>query len=90
MQKRSRMPRDFNELAHKTLQIAIGEDVEPEPEPKKPKLSLAHQPSARRDYQPATLSVASPPTPGLELLGDRSAPGPPIMRGVVTEQRAAW
>src|SRR5262245_19838859 len=50
MQKRSRMPRDFNELAHKTLQIAICEDVEPEPEPKKPKLSLAHQPSARRDY----------------------------------------
>jgi hypothetical protein len=31
MQKRSRMPRDLNELAHKTLQIAIGEDVEPEP-----------------------------------------------------------
>ena len=30
MQKRSRMPRDINVLAHKTLQIAIGEDVEPE------------------------------------------------------------
>ncbi len=29
MQKRSRMPRDINVLAHKTLQIAIGEDVEP-------------------------------------------------------------
>ena len=24
------MPRDLNQLAHKTLQIAIGEDVEPE------------------------------------------------------------
>lgn len=33
MQKRSRMPRDLNVLAHKTLQIAIGEDVEPEPKP---------------------------------------------------------
>ena len=30
MQKRSRMPRDTNQLAHKVLQIAIGEDVEPE------------------------------------------------------------
>jgi hypothetical protein len=30
MQKRSRMPRDTNLLAHKVLQIAIGEDVEPE------------------------------------------------------------
>ena len=30
MQKRSRMPRDTNQLAHKALQIAIGEDVEPE------------------------------------------------------------
>lgn len=30
MQKRSRMPRDVNQLAHKVLQIAIGEDVEPE------------------------------------------------------------
>ena len=30
MQKRSRMPRDTNQLAHKILQIAIGEDVEPE------------------------------------------------------------
>jgi len=29
MQKRSRMPRDTNQLAHKVLQIAIGEDVEP-------------------------------------------------------------
>lgn len=29
MQKRSRMPRDVNVLAHKVLQIAIGEDVEP-------------------------------------------------------------
>lgn len=29
MQKRSRMPRDTNLLAHKVLQIAIGEDVEP-------------------------------------------------------------
>ncbi len=28
MQKRSRMPRDTNLLAHKVLQIAIGEDVE--------------------------------------------------------------
>jgi len=27
------MPRDLNVLAHKTLQIAIGEDVEPEPKP---------------------------------------------------------
>jgi hypothetical protein len=27
------MPRDINVLAHKTLQIAIGEDVEPEPKP---------------------------------------------------------
>jgi hypothetical protein len=27
------MPRDVNELAHKTLQIAIGEDVEPESNP---------------------------------------------------------
>jgi hypothetical protein len=33
MQKRSRMPRDINQLAHKTLMIAIGEDVEPEPKP---------------------------------------------------------
>jgi len=33
MQKRSRMPRDVNELAHKTLQIAIGEDTEPETKP---------------------------------------------------------
>lgn len=31
MQKRSRMPRDTNQLAHKILQIAIGEDVESEP-----------------------------------------------------------
>ena len=30
MQKRSRMPNDTNLLAHKVLQIAIGEDVEPE------------------------------------------------------------
>jgi hypothetical protein len=30
MQKRSRMPRDTNQLAHKILQIAIGEDVEPD------------------------------------------------------------
>jgi hypothetical protein len=30
MQKRSRMPRDTNQLAHRVLQIAIGEDVEPE------------------------------------------------------------
>jgi hypothetical protein len=29
MQKRSRMPRDTNQLAHKVLQIVIGEDVEP-------------------------------------------------------------
>jgi hypothetical protein len=29
------MPRDLNVLAHKTLQIAIGEDVEPEPKPGK-------------------------------------------------------
>ncbi len=27
------MPRDINVLAHKTLQIAIGEDTEPEPKP---------------------------------------------------------
>jgi hypothetical protein len=27
------MPRDINALAHKTLQIAIGEDTEPEPKP---------------------------------------------------------
>jgi len=27
------MPRDVNQLAHKTLQIAIGEDVEPEQKP---------------------------------------------------------
>jgi hypothetical protein len=33
MQKRSRMPRDTNQLAHKILQIAIGEDVEPEKPP---------------------------------------------------------
>jgi hypothetical protein len=33
MQKRSRMPRDTNQLAHKILQIAIGEDVEPEAKP---------------------------------------------------------
>lgn len=33
MQKRSRMPRDVNQLAHKTLMIAIGEDKEPEPKP---------------------------------------------------------
>ncbi len=37
IQKRSCMPRDLNVLAHKTLQIAIGEDVEPEPTPDKPK-----------------------------------------------------
>jgi len=37
MRKRSRMPRDLNVLAHKTLQIAIGEDVEPEPKPDKAK-----------------------------------------------------
>jgi hypothetical protein len=30
MQKRSSMPRDTNQLAHKVLQIAIGEDIEPE------------------------------------------------------------
>jgi hypothetical protein len=30
MQKRSLMPRDTNQLAHKVLQIAIGEDVKPE------------------------------------------------------------
>jgi hypothetical protein len=30
MQKRSRMPRDVNRLAHKILQIAAAEDVEPE------------------------------------------------------------
>lgn len=30
MQKRSRMPRDTNLLAHKVLQMAISEDVEPE------------------------------------------------------------
>jgi len=30
MQKRSRIPRDTNQLAHKVLQIAIGEDVEPD------------------------------------------------------------
>ena len=34
MQKRSRMPRDITQLAHKTLMMAIGEDVEPEPTPK--------------------------------------------------------
>ncbi len=33
MQKRSRMPRDTNQLAHKVLQMAIGEDVEPEKPP---------------------------------------------------------
>ena len=33
MQKRSRMRRDINQLAHKTLQIAIGEHVESEPKP---------------------------------------------------------
>jgi hypothetical protein len=27
------MPRDLNQLAHKTLQIAIGEDVAPESKP---------------------------------------------------------
>jgi hypothetical protein len=32
MQKRSRMPRDANQLAYKVLQIAIGEDV-PESDP---------------------------------------------------------
>ncbi len=37
MQKRSRMLRDLNVLAHKTLQIAIGEDIEPEPKRDKPK-----------------------------------------------------
>jgi hypothetical protein len=31
------MPRDLNVLAHRTLQIAIGEDVEPELKPGKPK-----------------------------------------------------
>jgi hypothetical protein len=31
------MPRDLNVLAHKTLQIAISEDVEPAPKPDKPK-----------------------------------------------------
>jgi hypothetical protein len=31
------MPRDLNQLAHKTLRIAIGEDVEPEPKPENPK-----------------------------------------------------
>jgi hypothetical protein len=31
------MPRDVNQLAHRTLQIAIGEDVEPEPKPGKAK-----------------------------------------------------
>ena len=30
--KAVRMPRDVNVLAHKTLQIAIGEDIEPEPQ----------------------------------------------------------
>ena len=30
------MPRDINQMAHKTLQIAIGEDVEPE-KPESPK-----------------------------------------------------
>jgi hypothetical protein len=34
MQKRSRMPRDVTQMAYKTLQMAIGEDVEPEPAPK--------------------------------------------------------
>ena len=33
MQKRSRMPRDVNQLAHKVLQIAIGEDVNAESTP---------------------------------------------------------
>ena len=33
MQKRSRMPRDTNLLAHKVVQIAIGEDVEAAPNP---------------------------------------------------------
>jgi hypothetical protein len=33
MQERSRMSRDVNVLALKTLQIAIGEDVESEPKP---------------------------------------------------------
>lgn len=41
MQQRSRMPRDLNVLAHKTLQIAIGEDVEPEPKTEKPKNTAA-------------------------------------------------
>ena len=30
------MPRDTNQLAHKVLQIAIGEDAEPEPKPDAP------------------------------------------------------
>ena len=34
MQKRSRMPRDVTQMAYKTLQMAIGEDIEPEPAPK--------------------------------------------------------
>jgi hypothetical protein len=29
MQKRSRMPKDTNQLAHKILKIATGQDVEP-------------------------------------------------------------
>jgi hypothetical protein len=42
MQKRSRMPRDTNQLAHKVLQIAIGEDVEkPKPDDGKDPAAVA-------------------------------------------------
>jgi hypothetical protein len=40
MQKRSRMPRDTNLLAHKIVQIATGEDKGPE-DPKKPEKNPA-------------------------------------------------
>jgi hypothetical protein len=40
MQKRSRMPRDINQLAHKTLQIAIGEDT-PKPDEGKDPAAVA-------------------------------------------------
>ncbi len=37
MQKRSRMPRDFNQHAAMVVKLATGQPVEPEPEPPKEK-----------------------------------------------------
>lgn len=43
MQKRSRMPRDVNQLAHKIVQIATGQEAEPE--------------SAQPDKDPAAVAL---------------------------------